>query len=356
MGKRTGPGLPSATAASSQIDEILENAKTAQRKTTTILVLGLPGSGKTTFLRHLKMIYEPYTETERIQWINVIQGNLTNAFCALLAALANESFYPPPIFAYIQEASSSSQASLLCPTTTRLFANWFSAVNTQLTLTPLMLEARTIHFLTRAPEITQIDYLPSDLDILFSQIESESEPLAEAEIHVPFASTIRPTSLICVCPRQSLISAHKWLPIFAYVRDVVFVVNVLEYDSATNMKMTFDFFDQICHNPAFFKTNIHILMNIPTTFRRKLTLTTTSAPPGSLNTLYPDVPADYDSDEVKVLKSLRDRFLSIARRRKYLTRVYIHAVDLVESQPMRVLMASFMDTFRDSLAWGCYMT
>ncbi|KAF7363136.1 G-protein alpha subunit [Mycena venus] len=324
-------------AASLEIDAILREARNSRKAIKEVLIVGTPGSGKATFMRRMKALYDPYTDKEREDFKPHIYASLIDALRKLFS-IVPEDILCPPLLEYRQTIFSSAETSVITQEYVHTMHDWWSADDVRASIPTSDLGKSTLHFLDRIIAIAAADYLPTDIDILLSQVVSPP-PLDQQLIR---CSDVRwATSLLCVCPRQSLLSTHKWLPTFADISAIVFVLDLGDYDNPANMRIAFDFFHRLCNCPWFRGTDIHLVGNKHDSFSAKLAAS-------SLEEIYSDY-AD-NNDPARAIQFLLGRF---ENRDTPHRRIYRWAVDLLDENACRLTMAAMMDAFQPRLMMVC---
>ncbi|KAJ6506864.1 guanine nucleotide binding protein, alpha subunit [Mycena sanguinolenta] len=313
--------LDSAVAVSREIDAMQEENSRLQRRVRDVLILGAPGSGKTTLLRQMKAIDCPYTDAEREIFKPSVHASLIHALRILFSIVPDGSSIPQ-----ISEYRHTILAANATEESARLIHEWWSGYDP---MQKLKLEKSTLHFLDRMIPIAAGE-LPSDLDILFCTVESPA--LEQLEIEVNSFAT---HSVTCVCPRQSLRSAYKWLSMFADTDNVMLVLNLNDYDHPENMRLAYDLFNLICNSPFFLTANIFILMNKHPSFPTKL-----AASP--LEDLYPDYTGG--SDPRCAIQFLLRRFRRFSPDdHRYITHWIL---DFTEVETVRGMLGAWVDAFQ----------
>ncbi|KAK7040444.1 G-protein alpha subunit [Favolaschia claudopus] len=320
---------------SQAIDEALRENKKSRGTREEVLILGAPGSGKTTLMRQLRIIYDPYTVREREDFKPYIRSSVLHVFRQLHSLLPVET---PSILKIPGLDSSPTETLVLTEDIATLIRDWWSRSDIQNLSSDLSLDPSTTHLLDRILPIAAKDYLPSDLDILFCH----SDPLpALAELTIPFSEETRYRPILnCVCVRQSLGSIHKWLPIFGEISHVIFVFNLNDYDDLEDTRKTFDLWEYIYSSRFTRFAHIYLIVNRPSTFASKLTNTHPT-----LNSIYPDADAAPDiaiaitpaAAQAFLLRRFSERDWSGRRR------IPRWEVDLMDTEGVRVTMRNMMD-------------
>ncbi|KAK7007785.1 G-protein alpha subunit [Favolaschia claudopus] len=328
MKKRSrGKNLSSAEKASQAIDEALRENRKSRGTREEVLILGAPGSGKTTLMRQLRIIYDPYTEREREDFKPYIRSSVLHALRQLDLLLPAET---PSILKILD--SSPTETLVLTEAITTLIHDWWSRPDIQNTSSHLSLDPSTMHFLDRILPIAAEDYLPSDTDILFCHIDPSP---ALVQLDIPFSEETRYRPFLhCTCVRQSLRSIHQWLPIFGEISHAIFVFNLNHHDDVEDTRKTFDLWECIYSSRFTRFAHIYLIVNRPSTFASKLTR-------HPLNSTYPDAEPDISpaAAEAFLLRRFAERDYS-GRSSWGIPR---WTVDLMDTEGVRVIMRNLMD-------------
>ncbi|KAJ7244621.1 hypothetical protein B0H12DRAFT_804557 [Mycena haematopus] len=307
-----------------------QDTRQSRRRRQGVLIMGTPGSGKTTLMRQMKAIYAPYTDSEREAFKPFVYASLIRALRDFFS-IVPDVVLTPRIVEYRETILSANVLTQECA---GFIHEWWSRDGAMPRLT---LEKFSLHFLDRIIPIAAGE-MPSDLDILHCTIESPPLEQLLIELNTPAIH-----SLACVCPRQGLRSAYKWLPTFANTENVVLVLNLNDYDHPENMKMAYDLFNLIYSSPFFRGSKLHIVMNNHPSFPAKL-----AASP--LEALYPDYTGG--SDPRCAIQFLLRRFRkSSADDYRYITH---WVTDLMDVEAFRVTMLALIDGFQPRRDVHCF--
>ncbi|KAK6969193.1 G-protein alpha subunit [Favolaschia claudopus] len=324
--KRRPTTLYLAGKVSQAIDEALRENRKARSTREEVLVLGAPGSGKTTLMRQLRIIYDPYTVREREDFKPRIRSSVLHALRQLDSLLPAET--PSEILKILD--SSPSETLISTEDIATLIHDWWSRPDVQNTSSHLSLAPSTTHFLDRILPIAAKDYLPSDTDILFCHMDPSP---ALVQLDIPFSEG-RPF-LHCTCVRQSLRSIHQWLPIFGEMSYIIFVFNLNDYEDAEDTRKTFDLWEYIYTSYFTRYAHIYLIINKPSSFAAKLSNT------HPLNSIYPDSEVTPDITPAAAQEFLLRRFADRdCSGRRGISR---WVVDLMDTEGVRVMMRNLMD-------------
>ncbi|KAK6969197.1 guanine nucleotide binding protein, alpha subunit [Favolaschia claudopus] len=237
--------------------------------------------------------------------------------------------------------SSPETSPVLSDELAHIIQEWLSNPDVASAVSELPLEPSTIHFLDRILQVSAPDYLPTDRDILFCHADP-SPPLDELLLPGSDNGDYFPT-VSYVCMRQSIKSLYKWLPTFSNLSDIMFLLNLNDYDDIDHTRMTFELFDLVCTSSFFQRA--HLIINKPASFNTKLARC-------PLDRIYPG--AVYNGDQTRAaIKFLISRF----NAKQYQNDRCIHrwVVDLADTEGMRVTAGHFRDAIvrsRLQPVWG----
>ncbi|KAK6969212.1 G-protein alpha subunit [Favolaschia claudopus] len=324
--KRRPTNLSSAEKVSQAIDEALRENKKSRGTREEVLILGAPGSGKTTLMRQLRIIYDPYTVREREDFKPSIRSSVLHALRQLDSLLPAET---PSILKILD--SPPSETLVLTEDFATLIHDWWSRPDIQHTSSHLPLDPSTTHFLDRILPIAAEDYLPSDADILFCHIDPSP---ALDQLDIPFSED-RPF-LHCTCIRQSLRSIHQWLPIFGEMSYIIFVFNLNHYDDVEDTRKTFDLWEYIYSSRFTRFAHIYLIINKPSTFASKLSKF-------PLNSIYPDAAPDITITPTAAEAFLLRRFAEQDYTGRRGIPIPRWTVDLMDTEGVRVTMRNLVE-------------
>ncbi|KAJ7116922.1 guanine nucleotide binding protein, alpha subunit [Mycena epipterygia] len=315
-----------AAAQNAKIDEILAEERSLARLTTRILVLGIQGSGKATFMRQFRAIHKQYRDDERHGFKVSIHASVVRAARQILSQVPEEICSAPHVLK-CQRVISSSDA---------LSEEVAAAVHTLWTDDALKavspLDTSAIYFLNALDRISAPDYTPTDSDILHCKAHPPP-PLDELSVEIDSWTY----SLVCV--RQNSSTRRKWLPCFDTIACLVFVLNLEEYDRPDLMREAVDLFGWVCF--PFSRTVVHLLLNKPESLGAKLVASPLAA-------IYPDYAGG--DDESAAVQFISQPFRTLIANVPHRL-IYTHIVDVADADASRVVIDTIANSYE--LRVGC---
>lgn len=258
------------------INEAIRKEKEQLNNTFKVLLLGAGESGKSTFMKQLKILHQSgYTDQERKTFKNTIQSNIISNTCNLLEA-ARTLKDVPPLAIENQEIAAKFQSMVQ----TSAFQDLAQYVK------PLWKDPAIQHCIKRAAEfqlfdnaeyffeqvdrIAAVGYLPTVDDVLRVRVKTsgiiENEAVIEGQ----------KWCFVDVGGQRS--ERRKWIHCFDDVTAVIFFVSLSEYDqkcfedNITNrMSESMKLFKDITNYKAFAdNTALILFLNKKDLFKRKL--------------------------------------------------------------------------------------
>lgn len=307
MKKPRRPPAGSPEAQSLAIDAMLAEDKKLARGVSKLVVLGIPGSGKATLMRHLKLIYGSYTNEEREQLTALIHANIVGAARKLCASIPEEGFSTAEqqeCRRIILEPHATVTETLACAIRTLL--NDPSCATADLRGMP------SFDLLER---ITTAGYSPTNEDIL--QCKTPAPPMDHLLVKGPMQATFS-----LACPRQGSASVRKWLSLFADIPVVLLLVNMDDYADPERIRAATALATHVCGSRDLHSSHLHLILNHSAALPRRLA----AAP---LHDVYPPgAGATPTSDLARVAACLAARFLAAHSGLPWNYEVQVHIADL----------------------------
>lgn len=285
-----------AAKVTAKIDEQLKEDKKSQEKTVKLLLLGSGESGKSTFLKQLRIINgDGFDDDYRSEMIPVIRSNLMQATRSILAAMAT---------LYIQFGSNVGKDAsvevfkVLNETQDGNQSNWADADEyIDISIQNLMTISNAIvklwkdsgfracydrrreyqlidsaeYFLDKTEQICDPAYKPDNQDILRSR--KKTTTIVESVID------IKKVKIKVIDVGGQRRERRKWIQCFDNVTSIIFLSSLSDYDlkiqedNQTNrMSESLKLFETILEYPWFKKKSIILFLNKKDSFEKKFPL------------------------------------------------------------------------------------
>ncbi|CAD5118215.1 DgyrCDS6938 [Dimorphilus gyrociliatus] len=281
-----GPKLnKSAQTKSRSIDQQLEEGREKQHDDLQLLILGGAGSGKSTFIKQLRLRHgDKFPESERKTWTIYVYENLVEALYPILEQVtewedgSNAKTYSLFVEKFprsnIGRKGSSSQEedhskknvnySKLSSLAADVLSMWRDkSVQTiwQENIKKFGLRKTFAdHFLSKLERILSTNYIPDIEDILFIR-----KPTASVQEHM-FTSEGNVYKVIDVAGQRS--QRHKWISLFEGVTAIVFITSLTSYSEGTyedsslnSLHDSLSAFGSVITNQFLKNTNFILLLN-----------------------------------------------------------------------------------------------
>jgi len=277
VGSQGSTGSSEEVARAKKIDEQL--LKERKKQEIKLLLLGAGESGKTTFLKQMKIInLNGYSLEERMQFNPVIISNIKMSMKALVAAakkLTSSSFLEENLkYAEMFVEGSETLEEIH-------FSHEVGCAISSLWKDPLIQSVwnstNEWDFLDTAPyffetieKIAVVNYVPSIEDILRCRIRTTGI----SEVFFPLRNEAR-CRMVDVGGQRS--ERRKWIHCFHGVTAVLFFVSLNEFDQMlqeaahiNRMHESLKLFDEVCNCRWFTKTSVVLFFNKNDLFKEKI--------------------------------------------------------------------------------------
>uniref|UniRef100_A0A3Q3GRD9 G protein subunit alpha 13 n=1 Tax=Labrus bergylta TaxID=56723 RepID=A0A3Q3GRD9_9LABR len=233
---------------SREIDRCLSREKTYVKRLVKILLLGAGESGKSTFLKQMRIIHgQDFDQQAREDFRATIYSNVIKGIRVLVDA--REKLHIP--WGDPDNQQSAKMASGLLETP--VFLRYFPAIKA------LWADSGIQNAYDRRREF-QLDYLPTQQDILLARKPTKGIHEYDFEIkNVPF-------KMVDVGGQRS--ERRRWFECFDSVTSILFLVSSSEYDQVlmedrqTNrLRESLDIFETIVNNRVFVNVSIILFLN-----------------------------------------------------------------------------------------------
>ncbi|WFD21013.1 Guanine nucleotide-binding protein alpha-2 subunit [Malassezia caprae] len=308
-----------------------------------VLLLGSGESGKSTIVKQMKIIHQDgYSEQELYMFRITILKNLLDSIKALALALRRFDMEPQQIenreaadLVTAFELPADVDATLPPQVAQAIMRLWSDPVMAKL------LERRGEfyvmdnfdYFLNRAERVTQLNYLPTQEDVLHSR--SKTSGIVETN----FAMGDMRINLVDVGGQRS--ERTKWIHSFESVTSIIFCVALSEYDqmlledpSQNRMAESLVLFESVVNSRWFLRTSVILFLNKIDIFTKKL-------PMRPLADYFPDYKGGDDVN--KAAKYILWRFTSLNRAK---LQIYPHITQATDTNNIRLVFAAVKEYVR----------
>lgn len=281
----TPENIKAAKKHSKKIDSIIsaeeQIKKAMEGKTTKLLLLGSGDSGKTTFLRQMRLLYGvSFTESELHVFKEVIFRNIcTNVDILIKAALEGNNDALNNIEAHTTIYNSFSKSREIAANTCTSIEEILShpAIKHQLeeNFTKLAMQDSINFYFTDLKRIIQPNFTPTEQDCLYSR--SPTLEITENKFLITGKQTGNGVfAVFDVGGQRSLRNA--WAPYFdTSIEAIIFVTSLAGYDQVlkedetiNRMADAIELFKYLINNKLLKKINFIILFNKLDLFQEKL--------------------------------------------------------------------------------------
>ncbi|XP_026329424.1 guanine nucleotide-binding protein subunit alpha homolog [Hyposmocoma kahamanoa] len=330
---------------SKEIDRILEKDKQTLRRQVKLLLLGAGESGKSTFLKQMRIIHKVKFEPELVrEYQHVIYQNIVKGIQVLVDArdkLAIPWENPRNLDIGQQALHFNSTATL----DNRLFMHYAPHIHSLWLDRAIkraydrrrefQLSDSVSYFFDDLERIARPDYIPSHQDILHCR--KATKGITECTINinnVPF---------VFVDVGGQRTQRQKWTQCFDSVTSILFLVSSSEFDQVlsedrkTNrLEEALNIFDTIANNVNFKGISIILFLNKSDLLAKKVTSKETD-----IRWYYPQFTGDpHNLRDVQVF--LLNMFANVRREPK--TTLYHHFTTAIDTHNIEVVFNSVKDT------------
>ncbi|ESN92038.1 hypothetical protein HELRODRAFT_186172 [Helobdella robusta] len=267
-----------ASVRSKQIDQRLKMDAESQSQHIKLLLLGAGESGKSTFLKQMKIIYENgYSIEECLSYKVVVHNNTIQSLIAMLRALGGlkltfsdpERISDARLFFELVEKKEDVDLNMdLAKIMKRL---WLDP-NLQLCFKQskcYQLNDSAEYFLNSLDRISQENYIPTTQDVLRTRVKTTGI--------VEMTYKLRGVTFKIFDIGGQRSERKKWIHCFEGVTAIIFLVALSEYDlvlyedhTVNRMIESMNLFHSICSTKWFEKTSIILFLNKKDLFAEKI--------------------------------------------------------------------------------------
>ena len=267
MGCCQSAEMQEARLISQEIEKRLEKDKCVQKKEFKFLVLGAGGSGKSTFVKQMRIIHGTgYSDNDKCGFIKLVYGNIFMAVQDVIRAMdkLGISYGNPANIELINGKTKSDLVLSINYLTVTTFESSYVEILRDLWTDAGIQECygrrreyqladSAQYFLEALDRITAPDYLPTEQDIL--HVRFPTTGLNEYTFHIE-GFHFR----VCdVGGQQS--ERRKWIHCFENVSAMVFIADLSEYDNENRMKESKSLFRILIAERWFKESAIILFLN-----------------------------------------------------------------------------------------------
>ncbi|KAM6921087.1 guanine nucleotide-binding protein subunit alpha-14-like [Xenentodon cancila] len=255
-------------AVDKEIKRILKQQKKKERREIKILLLGTGESGKTTFIRQMRIIHgRGFSEEERKAFAKCIFQNIFTAIKAMTGAMTtlripyanpeNEMFVK-----WLQDVNTVQVSQLergYVEAIRRLWADPGIRICYSRRCEYQLLDS-TEYYMSNLDRISAQDYIPTEQDVLRVRFPTTG-------IH-DYGFTIKTITLRIVDVGGQKSERRKWIHCFENVTSLIFLASLSEYDQVLEERETINrmeeslaLFYTTIHSPWFLNTSIILFLN-----------------------------------------------------------------------------------------------
>ncbi|XP_052467293.1 guanine nucleotide-binding protein subunit alpha-13 isoform X3 [Carassius gibelio] len=335
---------------SKEIDKSLEQEKTFVKKLVKILLLGAGESGKSTFLKQMRIIYgQDFDQRAKEEYRDTIYSNVIKGVRVLVDA--REKLHIPwgdpenqvhgeTMMAFDTRSSIMAKGMV----ETKVFLNYLPSIralwqdsgiqNAYDRRREFQLGESVKYFLDNVDKLGQLDYLPSQKDILLARKPTKVIHEYDFEIEsVPF-------KMVDVGGQRS--ERKRWFEWFETVTSILFLVSSSEYDQVlmedrqTNrLTESLSIFETIVNNRVFASVSIILFLNKTDLLEEKVKNV-------NIKDYFPEFTGD-PHNLPDVQKFLVDCFRN-KRRQSQEEPLYHHFTTAINTENIRLVFSDVKDT------------
>jgi len=255
-----------------QIDGIIEEEKRTKR--IKLLLLGTGDSGKTTFLKQLKILYQTgYSEKQRLTWKPFVYRNIVLNINSLIDASVTLKNIPP-LALENQEIISKFNSQITFQEASKYIKQLWKDPGIQHCFkrsSEFQLQDNCEYFFESIDRISAPYYIPSQDDVL--QVRNRTTGITEVEINIGENKW----TVVDVGGQRS--ERRKWIHCFDDITGIIFFASLSEYDQkldedkmTNRMSESLKLFKDIVNYKAFVTKNTPIILFLNKTdlFQKKI--------------------------------------------------------------------------------------
>ncbi|CAO3634218.1 unnamed protein product [Cunninghamella blakesleeana] len=327
-----------------EIEEQLKIEKSAI-KTIKLLLLGSGESGKSTFLKQVRLIHDGgFSKEERLAFRDIIVKNLLQSMITLLEAIdyldlpTNDLSNRQELIRLFQKQEqnvSGGNIILLPMDLVQKLDHLWHHPTIQLAYqkrNEFQLNDSASYYFDAIQRIGDPRFTPTDQDILRSRVKTTG--ITETK----FKYENRNYILVDVGGQRS--ERKKWIHCFENVTVVIYMVAISEYNqvlfedaSVNRLKESIDLFASICNTPWFAHTSFILLLNKTDLFKKKWSM-------ADFQTYFPDYQGTNNYKDG--YKYIQNRFVKLKPSTND-TQLYSHFTCATDTEQIKFVFTAIMD-------------
>ncbi|XP_041861329.1 guanine nucleotide-binding protein subunit alpha-11-like [Melanotaenia boesemani] len=333
-------------AVDKEIERILKQQKKKERKEIKILLLGTGESGKTTFIRQMRIIHgRGFSDEERKAFSKCIFQNIFTAIKAMTGAMStlripyanpeNETYAK-----WLQDVNTVQVTQLergYVDAIRRLWADSGIRICYSRRCEYQLLDS-TEYYMTNLDRISSLDYIPTEQDVLRVRFPTTG-------IH-DYSFNIKTITLRIVDVGGQKSERRKWIHCFENVTSLIFLASLSEFDQVLEERETINrmaeslaLFYTTIHSPWFLNTSIILFLN-------KTDILADKIQTSDLNKYFPSYRGKrQDPEDAKnyILKLYEQQAINRDKRDKWKT-LYPHFTCATDTNNIRRVFSDVKDT------------
>ncbi|KAJ8378557.1 hypothetical protein AAFF_G00238620 [Aldrovandia affinis] len=331
-----------------EIQTILQEQKKRERKEIKVLLLGTGESGKTTFIKQMRIIHgEGYSDENRLAFAKLVFQNIFTAIKALANAMTtfNIPYTHPENQMYAQwiQDVETLQVTKLEPRHTEAIRRLWADPGLRTCYSrrrEYQLLDSTEYYMSNLDRIAAPDYIPSHQDVLRVRVPTTGIN--------DYSFTVEKVSLRIVDVGGQRSERRKWIHCFENVTSLIFLASLSEYDQVLEEKETDRRMDEskglfytTVHSPWFYRASTILFLN-------KMDILAEKIQTSDLQTYYPGFTGN-KCDAEAAMKFIQSMYLQLAvnikgREDEKKKLVYAHFTCATDTQNIRKVFNNIKNT------------
>ncbi|XP_051977807.1 guanine nucleotide-binding protein subunit alpha-11-like [Xyrauchen texanus] len=328
-----------------EIKRILAEQKRRERREIKVLLLGTGESGKTTFIKQMRIIHgKGYSEEDRRAYVKLVYQNIFTAMKALTGAMNTLRIpYASPqneIYGQQFQEVDICQMTHLDRTYVEAIRRLWSDAGIKACYgrrREYQLLDSTEYYMTNLDRIATPDYIPTAQDVL--RVRFPTTGINDYSFSVE-KITLR---IVDVGGQKS--ERRKWIHCFENVTSLIFLASLSEYDQVleennkeNRMKESLSLFYTTIHSPWFANSSIILFLN-------KMDILAEKIEKSDLVTYFPNFPGERRNkqDAMKYIHEIYKKKAMNVEKNECKT-IYSHFTCATDTNNIRMVFSDVKDT------------